>query len=263
MNFEEKIGSVEEYLQIINANKKRNIKNGNNEDFLFRGQKDDFPLIPKIARLKPKGDLFTTERLLLQEFKRTNPLLIDAQRPMDDWDYLTIGQHFGLPTRLLDWSNNALTALWFAIWGNDQERKNVCDAIVWILMADTNDFDLNIEAVHPFDVQETKIFRPRIIKQRINNQSGVFCLQTSKEIKEKVALNEAKSFANKLLKIKIPAEKFSSIRTDLNTLGVNAFTIFPELEGLCAHLQWRYFYSDKNSMEMINQPCDEADVFRE
>ncbi len=258
MDLEEKIGSVEEYLQIIHKNKEKNIEQGNDEDFLFRGQKDDFILIPKIARLQPKGELFNTEFLLLQEFKRTNPLLIDNQRPMDDWDYLTIGQHFGLPTRLLDWSNNALTALWFAIWENDLQSQEAPYAVVWILMAEPKDYDINIEAVHPFEVKETKIIRPRIIKQRINNQSAVFSIQPNQEIEEKIPLNKADSFKNKLLKIKIPSEKFQDIRTDLNTLGVNAFTIFPELEGLCSHLQWRYFYSGKNSMQ--ETPCAQPDA---
>lgn len=58
---EESIRSVEEYLQLIKVNKKRNIEAGNIEDFLFRGQKDDFRLIPKIARLQPKENLFLTE----------------------------------------------------------------------------------------------------------------------------------------------------------------------------------------------------------
>lgn len=128
------------------------------------------------------------------------------------------------------------------------ERIICADAIVWILMAKTEDFNLNIEKTHPFDIKETKIFRPRIIKQRINNQSGVFCIQPSTEIERNIALNEAGSFKNKLLKIKIPVDSFQDIRTDLNILGVNAFTIFPELEGLCSHLQLRYFYSHKNSM---------------
>jgi hypothetical protein len=250
MDREENVESVEEYLQIIHKNKQNNTAQGNEEDFLFRGQRGDFILIPKIARLQPKGDFFTTERLLLQEFKRTNPMLIDALRPMDDWDYLTIGQHFGLPTRLLDWSNNALTALWFAIWENDQQIQETSPyATVWILMGEPKDYDINLETTHPFEVKEAKIIRPRVIKQRINNQSAVFCIQPGEEIKNKVPLNKADSFKDKLLKIKIPAAKFQSIRTDLNTLGVNAFTIFPELEGLCAHLQWRYFYSDKNSMK--------------
>jgi len=238
---EEEINTVNEYLEIIKEYKTNAKARGNSEDFVFRGQSGDLPLIPKIARLKPYGDLLTTERLLLEEFKRTNPLLIEAHRPYDDWDYLTLGQHFGLPTRLLDWSHNALTALWFAAdeWSSFL-KKSEC-AIVWVLMAETTDYDFQLEGSHPFLIKETKIFRPRIIKQRINNQSGVFSIQSSEEIEEKRELDKTDNFSKKLLKLKIPIENFKEIRSDLNTLGINAFSIFPELEGLCTHLQWRYF----------------------
>jgi hypothetical protein len=168
--------------------------------------------------------------------------LIEVHHPMDDWDYLTLGQHYGLPTRLLDWSNNALTALWFAIanFNHDVQTQNPY-SIVWILMAHEADYVLDIEAIHPFDVPSTKIVHPRIIKQRINNQSGVFSIASSREIVEKRHMDETDSYNQKLIKVKIPAERFNDIRTDLNTLGVNAFTIFPELEGLCTYLQWCYF----------------------
>ena len=162
---------------------------------------------------------------------------------MDDWDYLTLGQHFGLPTRLLDWSNNALTALWFATSQQDHplEQQTPAYAVVWILMAESTDFDLNITEVTPFDVHETKIFRPRIIKQRINNQSGVFSIHSTAEMLDMRFMNELDSFSRKLIKVKFPSDVVDEIRTDLDTLGVNAFTIFPELEGLCNYLQWRYF----------------------
>jgi hypothetical protein len=233
---EEEVKSVEEYLNVI----KRYKEDSTDDDFLFRGQSDDHPLIPKISRLKPKGDLLETERLLLQEFKRTNPLLIEGLKAYDDWDFLTLGQHYGLPTRLLDWSNNALTALWFA---TDKVLigHNFSKAVVWVLMPDLNDYNLSIEEVHPFDIKETKVFRPRIIKQRINNQSGVFSIQPTDEIENKCQLDQVHPFSNKLIKIRVPSDSLTDIRTDLNVLGVNAFTIFPELEGLCAYLQWRYF----------------------
>jgi len=237
---EVEVDNIEHYLRLIKEIKDDNLRKGNNEDFLFRGQTVDYPLIPKLCRLTAKGDLLETEKLLLQEFKRTNPLLIEGQRPMDDWDYLTLGQHFGLPTRLLDWSNNALTALWFATSETGASRNSTY-SVVWLLTAHQKDFDINIEKVHPFDLPETKIIRPRIIKLRINNQSGVFSVPSSEEILEKRYMNESDSFDQKLFKIKIPADKLNDIRTDLNTLGVNAFTIFPELEGLCTYLQWRYF----------------------
>jgi hypothetical protein len=234
------VDNIEHYLRLIKEIKDDNIKNGNHEDFLFRGQTVDYPLIPKLCRLNAKGDLLETEQLLLQEFKRTNPLLIEGHRPMDDWDYLTLGQHFGLPTRLLDWSNNALTALWFAT-SDTGISGNPRYSVIWILTAHQKDFDINIENTHPFDLPETKIIRPRIIKLRINNQSGVFSVPSSEEILEKRYMDESDSYNQKLFKVKIPADKLNDIRTDLNTLGVNAFTIFPELEGLCTYLQWRYF----------------------
>ncbi len=237
------LGTIGDYLELIKESKTERIAGGNYIDFLFRGQTVDFPLLPKICRLKARGDLLEVERLMLQEFKRTNPLLIKEHTPLDDWDYLTLGQHFGLPTRLLDWSNSALTALWFAtgenLWiARDEERKH---AVVWILMAEEKDFDLDIGIVSPFDVTETRIFRPRIIKQRINNQSGVFTIPSSRDMLEMHNMNELDAYQEKLIKVKIPAEKVAEIRSDLNTLGVNAFSIFPELEGLCTYLQWRYF----------------------
>lgn len=236
------VASLEEYLRLIKNFKARKTTEGNCEDFLFRGQVMDTPLLPKICRLKSKGDIIDVERKLLSEFKRTNPLLIEQLRPMDDWDYLTLGQHFGLPTRLLDWTNNALTALWFATANTDchvQEPSE--DALVWLLMSEASDFDLNLEEIHPFDVKETKMLRPRIIKQRINNQSGIFSVMSTDDLRKKRFLNESDTYNQKLVKIKISNKSFTEIRNDLNTVGVNAFTIFPELEGLCTYLQWRYF----------------------
>ncbi|WP_432709863.1 FRG domain-containing protein [Pedobacter sp.] len=234
--------NVEVYLNLIKSLKQENLNAGNDQDFLFRGQTSDSPLLPKICRLEAKMDVLDAEKLLLKEFKRTNPLLIKEQHALDDWDYLTLGQHFGLPTRLLDWSNNALTALWFATGeSNSYTLKNEPDAVVWILMAHHEDIEPDMETLYPFDVPSMKIIRPRIIKQRINNQSGLFSISSSRDVLEKRAINELDSFKDKLVKVKIASEKLMEIRTDLNTLGVNAFTIFPELEGLCNYLQWRYF----------------------
>ena len=86
---------------------------------LFREQYLDYPLLPKIERLTFKRELLQLEKTIHQEFKRINHLLIEQHRTLDDWAYLTLGQLFSLPTRLLNGSKNALTALWFAcaaIW---------------------------------------------------------------------------------------------------------------------------------------------------
>jgi hypothetical protein len=76
---------------------------------LFRGQRrGDFPLLPKIAR----ADLFDSlevlkyELFLLQEFRRlAPPLLSGCHVPINDFEWLALARHFGLATRLLDWTH--------------------------------------------------------------------------------------------------------------------------------------------------------------
>jgi len=236
------VESIGDYLAVI-SQKKADYRPGSVlQDVVFRGQVGDFPLMPKICRLKAKEDFLQAEQQMLDEFKRSNPLLIQPHDAMDDWDYLTLGQHFGLPTRLLDWSNNALTALWFAVSTNRELHGQAPPSgIVWMLMAVEDDFVTDMRNIHPFDVSETKIFRPRLIKQRINNQSGAFTIHSSADILEKRPLNETDRYNKKLVKMEIPPDKIPDLRNDLNTLGVHAFSIFPELEGLCTYLQWRFF----------------------
>jgi hypothetical protein len=237
------VATIGDYLAVIRQYESDYRPRNALHDVVFRGQMGDFPLMPKLCRLKAKEGILEAEQKMLQEFKRSNPLLIQPYATMNDWDYLTLGQHFGLPTRLLDWSNNALTALWFAVSSNvecSQEQGNY-SSVVWMLGAEENDFVTDINGVHPFEVPETKIFRPRLIKQRINNQSGVFSIYSSKDILNKRLLNDNSWYDKKLVKMKIPPEKIPDLQNDLNTLGVNAFSIFPELEGLCHYLQWRFF----------------------
>ena len=239
---EETIETIGDYLAVIKRHKSDYQPGSVLQDLIFRGQSGDYPLMPKICRLKAKEDFLQAEKQILDEFKRSNPLLIQSQGAMDDWDYLALGQHFGLPTRLLDWSNNALTALWFAVSSNpDCPGQEKPSGIVWMLAAGEDDFITDLNRIHPFGIPETKIFRPRLIKQRINNQSGVFSIHAENDLLKKRLLNDNKRYHKKLVKMKVPPEKIPGLQNDLNTLGVNAFSIFPELEGLCRYLQWRFF----------------------
>ena len=76
----------------------------------------DFELIPKIGRRRKGGQQLSTssEKYVLKLFKqRTIPHLIRG--PADEWEWLSLAQHHGLPTRLLDWTRNPLVALYFAV----------------------------------------------------------------------------------------------------------------------------------------------------
>ena len=106
----------------------------------FRGQGKDWELIPSIYRPEYQG---IRESQLRKDFKlRAWPYLSNRFRipgDDDDLEWLFLMQHYGIPTRLLDWTQNALLALYFAVEqaideSKQQKQKKITqDAVVWVL----------------------------------------------------------------------------------------------------------------------------------
>ena len=104
----------------------------------FRGEpsKTDHPLTPTLYRV-PSGFHYD-ENQLLQSFRQRAPVLdlprLPQREHIDQW--LFLARHVLLPTRLLDWTEGALIALYFAILGGDETEPTV-----WML----NPFQLLIK----------------------------------------------------------------------------------------------------------------------
>ena len=112
-----------EFLEIVDK-----AKTNKTDLILYRGQTEKKPLIPSIARDNPKLDTTEMERRMLDELKRRTQTMIDGNE-FDEWDWLVYAQHFGMKTRLPDWTSNPLVALWFAC---SNEFKLSQDSVIYI-----------------------------------------------------------------------------------------------------------------------------------
>lgn len=215
------------------------------EETLFRGQREDFPLLPKIARdnLRLKDPVLVAEQNLIQTFKRQAIIHETARNARSDLDWLAVAQHHGLPTRLLDWTKNPLAALWFAV---KVEPNNSDSGVLWIYQPLTEDF-LGIfdESSRfygkstPFNIKKTQVYFPNHSTQRIVTQSGLFTVHAYTEKDGGfVPFEDNVSESGKLKKFEIPAKAFCNFRFDLDRCGINSASIFPDLDGLASHLQW-------------------------
>jgi hypothetical protein len=88
----------------------------------FRGQVFDWPLKPSLAR----DNVSEHERAKESEcFVRLAEILLEV----NDWERATIAQHYGVPTRLIDWTENPLVGLYFATENNSFDNN---DGVIWV-----------------------------------------------------------------------------------------------------------------------------------
>lgn len=205
---------------------------------LFRGQIVDKPLLPKIARHLFKQSREKDELRMLTEFstKSLSHINYNPTRPLEE---LTIAQHHGIPTRLLDWTENALTALFFAT--NQELPESEEQAVVWVFSMDRNS-SLLIENPNenPFEFEEVKFFKPANIIQRVSSQSGWFSIHPYKGQGWYERIKENLDTSARLNKVVIPKKNVESIRNTLESCGINEYTIFQDLDSLGKYVFRKY-----------------------
>jgi hypothetical protein len=223
---------------------------------VFRGQPkyEESPLLPKLLR-EPKSfdltdetmwppypDVQNLELAFLDEFRRQSPQFLQTA-PQYDLDWLALGQHHGLATRLLDWSASPLTALFFAVEAGSPQDDPV-DAVLWIFTGKRLQDEYipkTIQQIGEYvDANGIRLYFPSYISERFVAQQGCFTVHSLSgmyklPLEENLKIEENKPQYT-LYKINIPYGKRNTIRDELNALGVSHASLFPDLDGLCKNL---------------------------
>jgi hypothetical protein len=251
------VNSVSEYLEVVERFTQEWFIAETSWGPWFRGQSDaTWSLRPSMYRYSPlRRSIRAVEDEIRQEFMVRAPSL-GLERPQNSWEWYFLMQHCGAPTRLLDWTESALIALFFAVKGS--KVKNDTDGVVWILEPwKLNESVANIAEViapaaesgmvakHvdrykewlPQRYSNTKSLKekfpvaiyPTHFSRRISSQRSCFTIHGSDSngfdhLPDK--------FQKYLKKVIIPGDRKHSIEKSLAVAGVDEVTIFPDLDGL-------------------------------
>ncbi|MFI4934868.1 MAG: FRG domain-containing protein [Caulobacterales bacterium] len=203
---------------------------------LFRGQMDaSWPLMSSFDRAIPDASLDRRREYakwlnFCRSLYRKLGMPVDA---MDEFELSALAQHYGVSTRMLDWSMSPYIAAFFAFCDSLIFRQpETNDIAVWAI--DVLEFERH--AKRDFYIASPKSFQ----NARVRNQLGKFLVNstTYATLEEYIGLTKPAAGAA-LRKLTIPASERIVALNDLLLMGISPVDIYPDLEGVARYVRLR------------------------
>jgi len=234
---------------------------------IYRGMPNvDYRMIPSLQRIC-KDKRGTLEPAILANFTKY-AALEDPTIETSVWRQMILGQHHGLPTRLLDWSFSPMVGLHFATTEGNLDNMDAHDCVVWRIdvhelhemlppkyrevmrRAQSTVFNLKMlqeacKSPMEYDAdmagKAMLVVEPPSIEQRIINQYSFFTIVPSDFASIEDFLNE---YTEKTVRYIIKKELRWRVRDLLDQLNISERIIYPGLDGLSAWLARHYYVKE-------------------
>jgi hypothetical protein len=262
---EVRITSLEELLPLLTEQDYREDLHRNRSSYLYRGMPNTAFKMETSLHRNCKHLQKTLEPAILENFAKY-AVIGEPTIAQSVWRQMILGQHYGLPTRLLDWTQSALVGLNFAMTEENLEDMDKHDCMVWrINMSEMvellpNNYKYAVYDKHStiFTVDMLKeltgnslkqydrdmgdsamvIIEPPSLNQRIINQHSFFAVVP-------MGIEDIEGFLDKNTKdtVKYVIDKNLRwrVRDMLDQLNMSERIVYPGLEGLSKWIARHYY----------------------
>jgi len=227
-------------------------------DLWYRGVSHvGYELIPKVYRDRLWERHENFEWWLVTDFTHRARRFIPDSHSYSDWEWYFTMQHYGMPTRLLDWTRGSLIALYFAVrepsrghipcvyvlnpYWIDEVVNDVEEGLIYSTDIDTiSDEHCRVLSAYLDSRKQAPAFplcvEPPALNDRIHAQKSVFTVHGKYLNAFRILAKREKNA--QIAKLRFATGAAEHIKQELGEMGITEGTLFPGLEGLVKDLRF-------------------------